>query len=291
LASGPKDWLRKRVLIPRLYNRADRIVTVSRDVGPELVSLGIELRKIHTINNFFEAHAIASAAAEALPPEELKIFDDAPVLVTAARLHAQKNPLAMLDVMAALRRLRPARLVWVGDGPMHEAVVERAQELGLALWDAGNGAPPAEAADVYLVGNRVNPFPCIARSKLFVLPSLWEGFPMALCEAMACGVPVVSADCATGPREILAPASGMPDQPIKEAEMGDFGLLMPLLRTGNSYQSAIAAWAETLSRLLDDPAERNRLAAAGRRRVEDFTPEKIVPQWLDLIGELLGDRR
>lgn len=291
LASGPKDWLRKRVLIPRLYNRADRIVTVSRDVRPELVSLGIAPQKIQTINNFFEAEAIGAAAAQALPPEELKIFDDASVLVSAARLHPQKNPLAMLDVMVELRRSRPARLAWIGDGPMREALTGRAQELGLALWDAETGVPPSEAADVYLLGNRVNPFPYIARARLLVLPSLWEGFPMALCEAMACGVPVVSADCATGPREILAPASAIPEQPIGQAEMGDFGLLMPLLRPGGGYPSAVRAWAATLAGLLDDPAERNRLAAAARRRVEDFTPDKIVPQWLELVGDLLGDRR
>ena len=76
-----------------------------------------------------------------------------------------------------------------------------------------------------------------------------------------------------------------------QAEMGDFGLLMPLLRPGGGYPSAVRAWAATLAGLLDDPAERNRLAAAARRRVEDFTPDKIVPQWLELVGDLLGDRR
>ena len=287
LRSGPADWFRKRVLVPRLYNRADRVVTVSRDIGPELLSLGVARDKIRTINNFFDAEKINAAAAEPLAAADRTIFEGPPVLVASGRLASQKNPLAMLDVLAALKRKRPVRLVWVGDGPLRTAMAERAGELGLALWDARDGSPAADA-DVYLLGNRANPFQYLARGTLFVLPSVWEGFPLVLCEAMICGLPVVATDCSTGPREILAPATQRPAALIQTGEPGDHGILMPLLHVPETYEQAVAVWAETLDRLLGDAAERQRLGAAARSRMQDFTADKIVPQWLNLIAEVLG---
>ena len=268
MIAGRSGWLRRRLLIPWLYNRADRIVTVSRDLVPELVALGVAKEKIRTINNFFEIDAIAEAAREPLEAAEAAIFADPPVIVASGRLHQQKNLLAMLGLFAAIRRQRPCRLVWLGDGPLRRAMVECATSLGLATWDAATGTSPVDA-DVYLLGNRTNPFKYLARSTLFVLPSLWEGFPLALCEAMACGVPVVAADCPTGPREILEPDGS--------------GLLLPML----DDPRAASEWSDAIIRLLDDPSERHRLIEAGSRRVRDFTPDKIVPQWLRLIRKVL----
>lgn len=291
LTSGPMDWFRKRVLVPRLYNRADRVVTVSRDIAPELVSLGVAKDKIRTINNFFDVEKIMAAAAEPLDSSDQSIFDHHPVLLASGRLQPQKNPLAILDVIAALRRTRPARLVWVGDGPLRNAMVERSGELGLALWDAQSGAVMPRDAEVCLLGNRTNPFQYIARATVFVLPSVWEGFPLVLCESMICGLPVVATDCSTGPREILAPATRRPVAPIQAAERGEHGILMPLLHVPETYARAVDVWAETLHRLLDDATERQRLGASARRRMQDFTADKIVPQWLDLIAEVLPPAR
>jgi glycosyltransferase involved in cell wall biosynthesis len=282
------------VLVPGLYNRASRVVAVSRDIGPELASLGVSKRKIRTINNFFDVDGIIAKSRVALGPQEQALFESAPVLVAAGRLAPQKNPLAMLDVLATLKRSRPSRLVWVGDGPLRKEMVERARDLGLAPWDAQTGAVMPKDADVCLLGNRTNPFPYIARATLFVLPSVWEGFPLALCEAMICGLPAAATDCSTGPREIMAPSTQLPAAPIQASECGEHGLLMPLLHLPETRTRSVRVWAETLDRLLDDAGERQRLGAAASRRMQDFTAAKIVPEWLELIAELLspvGSRR
>ena len=286
-----KGFAIRRLLVPLLHNRADRVVAVSRDLAAEMRSLGVRDDKVRTINNFFDVDGIIAKSREALPPREQALFDGPPVLVTAGRLAPQKNHAALLDVFAALRAQRPAKLAIVGDGELRSALVARAQALGLRTYEAWSGEEPPPDRDVYFLGHRPNPYPCIRAATLFVLPSLFEGFPLALCEAMACEVSVVAADCATGPREILAPASVVPERPITSAETGDFGLLMPLLKAGQGYAPAVAVWSNAIAGLLDDSAERARLAAAARLRVEDFTAEKIVPQWLELIEELLEPAR
>lgn len=288
---GAKGWLRRRVLIPTLYRRADRIVTVSRDIVPELVAIGVEPARIRTINNFFDVAEIASKAAEPLPVEERAIFAGAPVLVTSGRFAEQKNQAPLLAIFAELVRSRPAKLVMLGDGPLRDDLVAQAEQLGLRTYRAWDGGPPNADCDLYFLGNRANPFPYLKHAALFVLPSSWEGFPLALGEAMACGLPVVSTDCPTGPREILAPDSSAPNRPIRAAENAPYGVLMPMLDRKDRAIQDRAVWVENLARLLDDPAERARLAAAGAQRVMDFAPDRIVPQWLDLIGELIEPER
>jgi glycosyltransferase involved in cell wall biosynthesis len=290
LVRGPRRFIQNRVLIPLLYNRADRVVTVSRDIRPELVSLGVRPEKLVTINNFFDHEEIAAKSHEPLSPAERAIYDAAPVLVSAGRLHAQKNQAPLLDILAGVVQRRPAKLLLLGDGEERQPLADRARSLGLSVYDAADGAALTPTHDVYLLGAKTNPFKYLPRSSLFLLSSGWEGFPLALCEAMICGVPVVSTDCATGPREILAPLTEPPARPISEAESGEYGVLMPLLHHAPTRDEAIAVWTDTLVRLLGDPDERLRLVGLGRRRMEGFTRERIVRQWRELIEQVLAER-
>ena len=284
---GLREWLRLRAIAPLIYRRADRIVTVSRDIAPQMVLLGIPAAKTVTINNSFDVEGIEARSREPLSDEERQIYAGAPVLVTSGRFAKQKNQARLLDIFAELIRSRPAKLVMLGDGPLREELVARADALGLKTYRAWSGEPLTGDRDLYFLGNRANPFPFLRHASLFVLPSAWEGFPLSVGEAMACGLPVVASDCPTGPREMLAPDSAVPERPIRQAEGGAYGVLMPMLVAAETLAADREIWVETLARLLDDLAERNRLAAAGRARVEDFSPEKIAPQWLRLIDELL----
>ena len=91
--TGLVGWLRKKVLIPGLYNRADKIVTVSRDINPELIEgFGVKPDKLVTINNFFEVAQIEEKSRELLTAQEQAVYDSAPVLVTSGRLTIQKKP-------------------------------------------------------------------------------------------------------------------------------------------------------------------------------------------------------
>lgn len=122
--AGPVGWLRKNLLMPALYNRADRIVTVSRDIIPELVeAFGVKPEKLLTINNFFEVAAIEAKSHEPLSPAEAAVYAAAPVLITAGRLSIQKNQAPLLDIFATLLKQQPAKLIFVGDGELRESTL------------------------------------------------------------------------------------------------------------------------------------------------------------------------
>lgn len=288
--SGPTGWLRKRVMMPLLYKRADRIVTVSRDIIPEMVhDYGVDPRKLSAINNSFEVESVWKRAQEALPPAMQQVYRTAPVLVTSGRLAIQKNQKPLLDIFAALRLRQPAKLVFIGDGELRDELVRHARSLGLRVHEAWSGEPVTPDFDVYFVGLQLNPFQYIRPATVFVFPSAWEGFPLALGEAMTCGVPVVSTDCPTGPREMLAPESATPATSIRAAEWAEYGLLMPMLVDEATLAADEKVWEDALVALLCDEAKRKQLGDAARRRADDFTHANTFQRWQKLIDEVLAE--
>ena len=282
---GTIGWLRSSVLMPRLYQRADKIVCVSRDLRQELLdTFALSPEKVVTINNFFDVEGIARKSREELPPAEEALFAAHPVLLASGRLGPEKNQLALLPVLAELHRRgqTTAKLVLLGDGPVRAQLLARCRELGLRAWQAEDGRPFDSSYDVYFLGFQTNPFRYLARATVSLLPSLTEGFPMALCESMACRVPVASADCPTGPREILAPQTPA-RQYASAPEWAEFGLLLPILNPGDALPAAVSQWVEALSILLADPDLRRRYVERAHGRVQDFAPDRIMQQWEALL--------
>ena len=109
---------------------------------------------------------------------------------------------------------------------------------------------------------------------------------MTFGEAMICGLPVLSTDCPTGPREMLAPATTAPAVPLRGAERGVYGLLLPMLTQPASRAADLAVWTDALAELLADPVERLRLGQLARERMQDFTRERIFGQWVQLVEEV-----
>jgi glycosyltransferase involved in cell wall biosynthesis len=253
-------WLRDR-LTPLLYARADRVAGVSSGVVEDLETRFPALR----------GKTIVLPSLGPDPSELPALLADEPdhpwfaqrggarLMCSVGNLVPRKGQATLVEALALVRKeAGDVRLVLVGRFDDQEFVSQlrrRIAELGIS-------------DDVWLAGYRANALPYIARADVFVLASETEGAPMVLTEAMACGVPVVSTDCPSGPAYLL--------------DYGRCGLLVPV---GDSQQLATAVVG-----VLQNAGLREELVARGRERASQFTAERVAERYLALAHSLLAER-
>jgi glycosyltransferase involved in cell wall biosynthesis len=250
-------------MLLRVLHRRCAIVAVSDSVKRDLVeNFRLQPDRIVVIPNAVNAVEIRKLAAEkAICPWKQGL----PVVLTAGRLHPQKGQWHLLRAFREVHKNIPCQLAILGTGDLEQYLRELAAELGIQ-------------ESVYFLGWQKNPFQFMARADLFVLPSVSEGFGLALLEAMACGLPVVASDCPGAVKEIIAP---------KESE--EYGVLVPALdgRMHGASEPCTPAEAELAERiigLLRDGDMRKRYVDAGLKRIRDFDHASFVQNYRSLIG-------
>ncbi|MBR1456465.1 MAG: glycosyltransferase [Oscillospiraceae bacterium] len=265
-------------LAERLHPLADKVICVSEDVAhDEAEHFRIPEEKLVVIRNGIRREDIlAQAAAENGDTAFLRFAGEHPFLfANSGRLVIQKGQWHLLRAFARLRQDAPeAGLFLLGEGELGERLREEAQRLGLG--DA-----------VFFCGRKANPFPYLKYAQVFVLSSLYEGFPNVLLEAMAMGLPIVADDC-PGVREALTPRRRY-GEAVQGVVHGDFGLVSERLDNNWPETDALSSAEEALyCAMLEayrDPALRGRCIAAGTRRLGDFTIEQRKAEWETLIRE------
>ncbi len=195
------------------YPWADNVVAVSSGVADDLAPvIGLTRASIAMVHNPVVSEDML---AYANAPLDHPWFAPTapPVVLGVGRLTAQKDFDSLLRAFAKLRQKRQARLMILGEGELRSKFEALIEALGLS-------------ADVALPGFQSNPLAYMRRASLFVLSSRFEGFGNVLVEAMACGTPVVSTDCPSGPAEIL--------------EDGKWGRLVPVGDVGALADAMLA---------------------------------------------------
>ncbi len=243
---------RQRARARALYPRADALVSVSRGAADELARmLGMGEDDIHVIPNPVPLAEIKRLGAAEAPHAWFR-EGEPPVVLSVMRASSPKDPGTLIDAFARVRRNRPVRLAFLGAFPKPHRAELRARAARLGVAD-----------DLTFPGFDENPYPSMRGAAVVALSSRWEGLPLTLVEAMACGTPVVSTDSPHGPREIL--------------EDGKWGALVPV---GDA-----AALARALEETLDGkrpPAE------ALVRRAADFSPERAAAAYENLFRAVVA---
>ncbi len=213
---GKSKWMRSTPrLMKRFFPRADLVLAPSHGVADDVQGItGIAADKFRVIYNPVFRPEITGLSRE-VPSHPWMSDSDVPVIIAAGKLKPQKDFETLLRAFALVRSRREVRLMILGQGPKQQALLDLAEQLGIK-------------DDFHLQGHVKNPYSYFRCAAVFVLSSAWEGLPNVLIEAMACGCPVVSTDCPSGPFEIL--------------DEGRVGKLVPV---GNPEKMA-AAIAETL---------------------------------------------
>ncbi len=258
------------------YNKADVIVAVSEGIKKDLIDyFSIQANKIIVIYNPYDLEKINSLCKEPLCDLHNNIFEH-DVIINVGRLSYQKGQWHLIRAFRKVKTQHPnAKLVIIGEGKLKQYLHNLIVQLGLEN-------------DVFLLGMQDNPFKYMYRSKLFVLSSLFEGFPNALVEAMACGTPVVAHDCRTGPREILAPGTDVSYQALS-IEYTEYGVLLPVC-DGKYYQShepltmEERGMADAIINCLSSIIRSAHYKQKSVERAEDFRITTLVNDWLELIG-------
>lgn len=178
-------------------------------------------------------------------------------LLTVGRMDEDKGHADLLSAVEDLVKQRgQTDLLWqiIGTGPDEAKLKQAVAQRGLT-------------ANVEFLGIQPNPFPYYRSAELFCLPSRSEGLPNVLIEALACGTPVIAADCPSGPREILAD--------------GAYGQLVPVRNP--------TALAEAIARHRESPGVLQAAAKAGRQSVRQrYAVETVIARLESLIGEVVA---
>jgi glycosyltransferase involved in cell wall biosynthesis len=237
--------LRQRVLyqlVQLAYRKADGLIAVSDGVRDDLAAfLGLPAGRVRTVYSPLVTDRILAQAAE---PLDDPWFADcsSPLIAGMGRLTHQKGFDLLIEAVARVRARRRVRLAILGEGELREELTAAAAARGLG-------------GDFHLVGFHRNPFPMLRAASLFALPSRWEGLPGSLVQAMALGVPVVAADCPSGPAEVLrGPGLARALVPVED----------------------VAALARSLEEHLDCPLDAGTLRARGMEFHEDRSMDDVV---------------
>jgi glycosyltransferase involved in cell wall biosynthesis len=250
----PKRWAH-HVLYQLGARWANKLIAVSEDVKTSILRTlpGIPEQRVVSISNSVDVNRYGDRSARAALRQKLGLDDHHKVALVVATLKEQKGHRFLLDALQeAVKSFPDLKVLFAGDGELRMSLEARTLELHLQN-------------NVVFLGNRDDVPQLLAACDYFILPSLWEGLPMALIEAMASGLPII-ATRVSGTNQVMV--------------HGETGLLVP---PGDAKELERA-----ISELLLDPYLAFRMGKTARRRVEvHFGAQKQAQEHLALfISEL-----
>jgi glycosyltransferase involved in cell wall biosynthesis len=192
-----REWPFK-IMTRLLYPFAKKVVSVTRSIE-EALKYTYKLTNTTTIYNPLDLGLIETKKVVSLPSEYQRFFGVRPVCISIGRLTHQKGQWHLIRAFTAVKEKLPtASLVLLGEGEYEKQLLALITDCDLK-------------GSVHLLGKHENVYRFLAAADVFVFSSLWEGMPNTMLEALAVGLPIISPDCVSGPREIIAPTVSVRD--------------------------------------------------------------------------------
>lgn len=232
------------------YPLSDAVICASEGVKESILDVVNVKDKIKVIYYPVAADKIQGLSREPVDHPWF-LHSEIPVVLAAGRLINQKDFPTLLRAFKLVIQVKPARLVILGEGKDRGKLEKLVENLGIS-------------EHVEFLGFQRNPFKYMSKASVFVLSSLHEGFGNVLVEAMACGTPVISTDCKSGPGEII--------------ENDKSGILVPV----GDYRSL----SKAIIKVLSDESLRQKFSAEGLERVKYFSVEKNIRGYEKVFQEL-----
>ncbi|PKP60269.1 MAG: hypothetical protein CVT89_00130 [Candidatus Altiarchaeales archaeon HGW-Altiarchaeales-2] len=228
-----------------LLKMADKIISCSKICGEySIARFNAPKDKIITIYNSGDIEKINNIKNEEMD-DELFFKNNNPKIISVGALHYRKGYKYLLKAFKLIKENgMNANLIILGEGEERTNLENLAKDLELEN-------------DVVLPGQRTNPYKYMKNSDIFVLPSLWEGLPLVLVEAMICEVPIIATRCPSGVEELITHnVNGILVPPQDEKEL-----------------------ANAIMDLLNNKGKAKELAKEGNKRIHDFDAKKTIKEY------------
>ncbi|HQO10236.1 MAG TPA: glycosyltransferase [Clostridiales bacterium] len=269
-------------LIKKYFNRADKIVTVSSGIKTDLVSnFGMNKDLIEVLYNPHDIKRIEEMSDKELPAEYKYIFENRFSIINIGRISTQKGHWHLIRAFKTVKQQIPeAILIIIGEGKK-----ELTDLLSTLISDL------ELSKDVVFLNFQTNPYVFMKNADIYAASSIFEGLPNVLIECMACGTPVISTDCRSGPREILAPKTDF-SYVTDIIEKTEFGILTPplgrdILNSSVPITKEETLLAEAMIMLYNDKETRSSYSNKGKLRAAEFNIENTIRNYDRLFKKVL----
>jgi len=271
----------RRVMIKYALNIADKTISISDGVKYDLITkFGASNDKVLTIYNPINIEEIQKDLIE--EDKNIRYLQEDVFNITCiGSLRECKGHLQLIKSFKKVYENHDnARLTIIGEGERRKKLQEFIDSYGL------NNC-------VKLYGYVDKPHLVVNESSLFVLSSIYEGLANVIIEALACGKTVISSDCFSGPREILAPSTDT-NYRCKDVEYAEYGILVPPFTIEgetvdqDENEVSVSLFADAISKIIEDENLRQHYEEKAINRASDFSLNKIRNHWIHQIEELLN---
>jgi len=245
-------------LVKTLYKYADMVIFKAKKMKSEYIKYINNNSSYTIIHNPYDIEKIERLACE--PIDDFEFKKSKKYITTVSRLSKEKQHKKMMEALLELEE--SIELIIIGDGIIIDELEEYAKLLKLSK-------------RVHFLGKKSNPFKYVKASDIFLLASKGEGFPNVLVEAMICGTPVISTDCISGPREILAPSTDIDFQLTDKIEIAQNGILYPVDKN--------RLLIEAIELLINNKELQKSYSKKGKLEAKRYALKKIVEEYKGVI--------